>query len=136
MLSRLWARCASQMVDLNLLHGCLKQEKARVLAELDQLKASTRPPTERREGSPFGKREEEATEVFELERRSALERRLNEALAEIEHALNKWEAGTYGLCDRCGQAIEPARLEALPQATLCLSCKARQAKDAKGRLAR
>lgn len=129
-------RCALQMVDLNLLYEHLKKEEARILAELDQLKASTRPPTERREGSPFGKREEEATEVFELERRSALERRLKETLAEIEHALKKWETGTYGLCDRCGQAIEPARLEALPQATLCLSCKARQAKDAKGRLAR
>jgi len=124
------------MVDFALLHERLKQEKARILAELVQLKANTRPPTERREGSPFGKKEEEATEVFELERRSALERRLNEALTEIEHALNKWEASTYGLCDQCGQAIEPARLEALPQATLCLTCKARQAKDAKSRLAR
>lgn len=124
------------MVDFTLLHERLKQERARLIAELNQLKASTRSPSERREGSPFGKREEEATEVFELEKRLALERRLSEALAEIEHTLHKWEAGTYGLCDQCGQAIEPARLEALPQANLCLSCKARQMKDAKGRLAR
>lgn len=126
----------SQVVDFNLLHERLKQEKIRLLTEIEQLKASIRPVAERREGSPFGKREEEATEVFELERRSALEKRLYDALSDIEQALKKWEAGTYGLCDLCGQAIEPARLEALPQATLCLDCKTRQAKDGKSRLAR
>ena len=51
--------------------------------------------------------------------------------AGVEHALRKFEEGTYGLCDSCGQPIDPARLEALPQASLCLSCKAKQAKDAK-----
>jgi len=45
--------------------------------------------------------------------------------------LQKYEAGTYGLCDSCGQAIEQARLEALPQANLCLICKAGQAKNVK-----
>lgn len=129
-------RLASQVVDFTSLQERLKQERARLKGELEQLKAQTRPPTERREGSPFGKREEEATEAFELEKRLALEKRLTDALADVEHALNKWEVGTYGLCDQCGQAIEPARLEALPQANLCLSCKARQAKDVKGRLAR
>ncbi|MBA7707673.1 RNA polymerase-binding transcription factor DksA [subsurface metagenome] len=36
----------------------------------------------------------------------------------------KCDEGTYGLCDACGQPIDPARLEALPEASLCLSCKA------------
>jgi DnaK suppressor protein len=80
-----------------------------------------------------GKREEEATESFELERRLTLEKRLIDQLADVEHALKKFEDGTYGLCDNCGQPIDPARLEALPQASLCLNCKARQAKDAKGK---
>jgi len=35
------------------------------------------------------------------------------------------DAGTYGLCERCGNPIEPARLEALPHALLCLTCKRR-----------
>jgi len=100
---------------------------------LEQLKASVRPVEERREGSPFGKREEEATETFELEKRLALEKRLRDQLAEVGHALHKFEEGTYGLCDICGQPIDPARLEALPQANLCLSCKAKQAKNAKGK---
>jgi RNA polymerase-binding protein DksA len=120
-------------VSYNLLRSRLESERKRLLGELEQLKSSVRPADERREGSPFGKREEEATESFELERRLSLEKRIRDQLAEVEHALQKFEDGTYGLCDSCGQPIDPARLEALPQASLCLDCKTRQAKDAKGK---
>ncbi len=116
-------------IGFNLLRSRLEQEQKHVTEELEQLKASTRPANERREGSPFGKREEEATESFELEKRLALEKRLRDQLAEIEHTLHKFDQGTYGLCDKCGQPIDPARLEALPQASLCLSCKTKNAKD-------
>ena len=111
----------------------LETEQKRLAHELEQLKASVRPAEERREGSPFGKREEEATEAAELETRLELERRVRDQLAAVEHALSKFEQGTYGLCDNCGQPIDPARLEALPQASLCLNCKAGQAKNAKGK---
>jgi DnaK suppressor protein len=114
----------------------LKEEQKRLKNELRQLKVEEKSADEQREGSPFGKREEGATEAFELEKRLALERRLGDALAEVEHALKKYEAGTYGICDLCNQSIEPARLEALPQANLCLECKARQAKNARSRTAR
>jgi len=124
---------AGVTTQFNLLRSRLESEQKRLIGELEQLKASARPASERREGSPFGKREEEATETLELETRLALEKRIIDQLAEIEHALSKFEEGTYGLCDNCGQPIDPARLEALPQANLCLSCKAGQAKDAKGR---
>jgi len=119
--------------QFSLLRSRLESEQKRLSGELEQLKASARPANERREGSPFGKREEEATETLELETRLALEKRIIDQLAEVEHALSKFEEGTYGLCDNCGQPIDPDRLEALPQANLCLSCKAGQAKDAKGR---
>jgi RNA polymerase-binding protein DksA len=119
--------------SLNLLRSRLQGEQKRLLDELEQLQANAYPTDERREGSPFGKREEEATESFELEKRLALEKRIRDQLAEIEHALAKFDEGTYGLCDSCGQPIDPARLEALPQASLCLSCKALQAKNAKGK---
>ena len=111
----------------------LESEKQRLTREFEQLKSSVRPASERREGSPFGKREEEATETAELETRLELEKRIRDQLAKVEHALSKFENGTYGLCDVCGQPINPERLEALPQANLCLNCKASQAKDAKGK---
>ncbi len=118
----------------NLLRARLESERARLTAELSQLKTDVQPPEERREGSPFGKREEEATQALELEKRLALEKRIKEQLARVEHALLKFEKGTYGLCDNCGQPIDPARLEALPEANLCMKCKAQQAKYAKGKL--
>jgi len=103
-----------------------------LLDEIEQLKSVIRPADERREGSPFGKREEEATESFELEKRLSMEKRIKEQLAEVEHALKKFEEGTYGRCDNCGQPIDPARLEALPQANLCLRCKALLVKEGRG----
>lgn len=110
----------------------LEDEHKRLTVQLEQSRAS-RPIENRREGSPFGKREEEATETTELENRIALEKRILDQIAEVGHALSKFENGTYGLCESCGQPIAPARLEALPQATLCMNCKATQAKNAKGK---
>ncbi len=113
------------------LRSRLESEQKRLLEELEQLKANIRPVEVRREGSPFGKREEEATESLELEKRLALEKQAADRLAEVEHALRKFEEGTYGLCDSCGKPIAPDRLEALPQASLCMSCKE---KNVKGRV--
>ena len=119
--------------NFNILRSRLEGERKRLIEELEQLKASANPKDERHEGSPFGKREEEATETLELEKRLVLEKRIGEQLTDIEHALHKFEEGTYGLCDNCGQPIDPARLEALPQANLCMKCKAQQAKNAKSK---
>ena len=119
--------------NFKILRSRLESERERLIEEFEQLKASANTTEERREGSPFGKREEEATETLELEKRLALEKRIREQLVGVEHALHKFEEGTYGLCDSCGQPIDPAPLEALPQASLCMNCKAQQAKNAKGK---
>ncbi len=117
----------------NLLRSRLEKERMRLIDELEQLQSRVGPADERREGSPFGKREEEATESYEFEKRTAMEKRTRDLLAELEHTLDKLEKGTYGLCDMCGVSIDPARLEALPQANLCLSCKSKRGKDAKSK---
>ena len=121
------------MADYNKLRAHLESEKIRLNEELEQLQTSASSSDERREGSPFGKREEEATETLELEKRLVLENRIRQELTGIEHALHKFEEGTYGKCDNCGKSIDPERLEALPQASLCLNCKAQQAKNAKSK---
>jgi len=120
-------------VDLKELRSRLEDERKRLKEELEQLLANSRPTDERREGSPFGKREEEATETSELEKRLALEQRTRDVLSKVDRALHKFDEGTYGLCDKCGEAIAPERLEALPQASLCLECKAKEAKKAEHR---
>jgi RNA polymerase-binding protein DksA len=46
-------------------------------------------------------------------------------MADIERALERLEAGTYGICEACGQPIGEARLEAWPAARFCRACQAR-----------
>src|SRR5690606_12119992 len=43
--------------------------------------------------------------------------------AKIQHALDRIDKGTYGLCETCGETIPPARLEAKPSVSLCLACQ-------------
>ena len=52
----------------------------------------------------------------------ALSGQLTETLQDVEDALAKFDAGTYGQCERCGEPIPDARLEAMPAARLCISC--------------
>lgn len=43
-------------------------------------------------------------------------------LKQVRTALKRFEAGEYGVCASCGEDISPARLDALPYATLCIRC--------------
>ena len=52
----------------------------------------------------------------------ALATNLLESLREVDDALAKFEAGTYGTCENCGQEIGEARLEAMPSARYCMVC--------------
>lgn len=75
-----------------------------------------------------GDKEEEADEVQEYDQMLALERSLEAKLKDIASALEKMEkglhaqAGEYGKCEKCGNDIERERLEAMPEARLCMNC--------------
>ncbi|MEV6951426.1 TraR/DksA C4-type zinc finger protein [Streptomyces sp. NPDC051183] len=47
-------------------------------------------------------------------------------LEQTERALERLEAGTYGICENCGRPIGKARMQAFPRATLCVDCKQKQ----------
>src|SRR5213593_4245441 len=47
-------------------------------------------------------------------------------LQAIEEALFRMEKGTYGICRDCGDAIAPARLQAIPWTRVCIACKQKQ----------
>ncbi len=66
------------------------------------------------EGDPLG---------VERERDLLLSAQARAAVDEIDRALAKMDDGTYGVCERCGNAIPKARLKALPYAALCVACK-------------
>ncbi|MDZ4803346.1 MAG: TraR/DksA C4-type zinc finger protein [Candidatus Eisenbacteria bacterium] len=50
------------------------------------------------------------------------------ALLDVDEALRRLYRDEYGVCETCGEEIPMKRLEAVPQATLCLSCKAKEEK--------
>ncbi len=54
---------------------------------------------------------------------SRLEGREKHELDEIEDAVVRLEAGSFGLCERCGRAIALARLRAMPTARHCFDCQ-------------
>jgi RNA polymerase-binding transcription factor DksA len=51
---------------------------------------------------------------------------LRDTLTDIDAALAKFDNGTYGTCESCGQPISEARLEAMPAARLCITCASRR----------
>ncbi len=67
---------------------------------------------------------DDATDVFEQARNVGLRRDQQLLLSEVQDALQRMADGSYGVCRRCGQPIDAARLRAQPTAALCLACKA------------
>ncbi|MGC8667657.1 MAG: TraR/DksA C4-type zinc finger protein [Chthonomonadales bacterium] len=65
------------------------------------------------------------TELYEREKDVALAQNVDGILAQVNDALVKLDAGTYGVCDRCGAPIPEARLDVVPYAALCVTCQAR-----------
>jgi DnaK suppressor protein len=68
---------------------------------------------------------DDATEAFEQAKELALHQNARQLLAQVINALQRFDQGEYGVCERCGDDIDPARLNALPYVTLCLSCQQR-----------
>ncbi|MFD5321382.1 TraR/DksA family transcriptional regulator [Streptomyces sp. NPDC127098] len=60
------------------------------------------------------------------EHEMALATNAREMLYQTERALQRIDAGTYGLCENCGRPIGKARMQAFPRATLCVDCKQKQ----------
>jgi DnaK suppressor protein len=54
----------------------------------------------------------------------SIERVLEQDREQAEHARELMAKGAYGVCEDCGQAIAPERLEVLPESTRCVACQA------------
>jgi DnaK suppressor protein len=64
-----------------------------------------------------------ATDMLDREVDDSLEENAEQLVREIDLAIGRIDAGTYGTCSRCGQEIPEERLTAVPYAVLCVSCK-------------
>ncbi|WP_243714477.1 TraR/DksA family transcriptional regulator [Actinomadura bangladeshensis] len=64
--------------------------------------------------------------TYEREHELALSYNSQDLLAQIERAVQRMDAGTYGICESCARPIGKARLQVFPRATLCVTCKQRE----------
>jgi RNA polymerase-binding transcription factor DksA len=64
------------------------------------------------------------SETFEREKDLSILEQVEAELADVAHALERLDQGTYGICEACGQPIGDERLEALPAARFCLKDQA------------
>jgi len=67
--------------------------------------------------------DDNATEVTDYTDSLAIEQDLEGDLKEIDEALDRIGSGTYGICTDCNQMMTVERLEAMPEATLCIKCE-------------
>jgi len=97
-------------------------DKERLEAQLSELSARLR-RIEQDLAEPLNA--DSSEQAVEMEDDAALEAQglmLRRQIASVDRALERIANGTYGECVRCGGEIAPARLEARPEAALCIEC--------------
>jgi len=106
----------------------LETERGRVLGALENLRSENAGSMEDEvdESHSDNHLAETASVTVDREMDYSLEENEVRMLAAIDAALKRIDDGTYGRCERCGNQIEPERLDALPWATLCIDDKRRE----------
>lgn len=102
------------------------EKRKEILEELQILKESMMDVTTGEyatENSTYSMHMEQGTDAMEREKTFLFASREGKFLNYLDDALKRIEKGTYGFCIDCGKLIEKERLEAVPHAQLCLSCK-------------
>jgi DnaK suppressor protein len=107
-----------KIMNLQAIKLSLSEQREILLARIEKMKSSM-----------------DAEEIINLDRADlALDSRSNnkellllghteQQLLDINQALNRLEEGSYGICLNCGEIIQPARLEIVPSAALCIKCQ-------------
>jgi len=111
-----------QYFENRLIHEKRRLEESVELAEQNNYQDSLRDSTS--ELSSYDNHPADlASETYEMEKRFALMSHQEHLIREVDHALEKIKDGSYGKCDLCGKEISYERLEAYPQANLCMECE-------------
>ncbi|MFE5398462.1 TraR/DksA C4-type zinc finger protein [Streptomyces sp. NPDC056568] len=106
--------------------GGLESEADRLRTEIDSSERSLQGMM-RDSGDGAGDDEADTgSKNITREHELALAATAREVLTQTERALERLDAGTYGLCENCGNPIGKARMQAFPRATLCVECKQKQ----------
>jgi DnaK suppressor protein len=108
--------------DLDAIRATLAAERARLQEEIGEAIVAPGQMT-------YGSQAAAASQVFAQQRDLALRDRSDHQLELVDEALARLDDGTFGACVRCGNAIAPERLEALPWAARCIDCQRLAARD-------
>jgi RNA polymerase-binding protein DksA len=118
--------------DLQYFKTLLMERRDELLKELDNFKngdASNTIKEASGENSSYAFHMADlGTDTMEREKAYYFATREGRLLYHIDQALDRVEAGTYGYCQNCSKPISRERLEAVPHARLCITCKATEEK--------
>ncbi len=105
------------------LRDALTRRRAELTAEVNAADQQRRDRTAANAATDVTDPEEDASRQQRSEVRAAEQQRDIDELAQIDRALHRMDAGTYGACSRCGEPIAWKRLEAQPAAQRCAACQ-------------
>lgn len=109
-------------LDMTKAEKALKKEREQLIHQLDELGAAE--SGDLRSDIDFGGSFADAASVTaERTEVLGLVESLKGQLDDVDTALARIEAGTYGTCDNCGAQISEDRLEFRPASVLCVDCK-------------
>lgn len=110
------------------LRDALEAERARLVSEIEEYEREGQETLSDVSGENNYRDHmaDQGSATFARELDMTIEEQARESLAQIDRALARMDAGTYGTCARCGAPIPPERLEAMPEAELCVTCKERE----------
>lgn len=109
-------------MDTKAIREALEAKREELARELAALTAVPRDPMT---AVSFGKRiGDGTTEAVERINQTGAAKQIAAILGDVERAIDKLDAGTYGICDRCGTLIPQDRLAARPWSVLCVDCSA------------
>lgn len=115
--------------DAEYFRRLIMERKDKLLDELGLLTEATRGGTQEANGenSTYSLHmADQGTDAQEREKTFLLASREGRYLKYLNRALEMIKEGTYGYCTDCGQAIQKKRLELVPTARLCISCKLKE----------
>ncbi len=131
--SKLLARIPSERDEYMVSPDSQQEVRARLAAERERLQGEIDSLQQGIDARTFGEDEgsdtvsmhpaDDASEMFEREKNLTVLNTLRVTIEDLDSALQKVDAGTYGVCDNCGKPIGEKRIEALPSAVYCIECE-------------